>query len=89
MESENAKTFIYYILEQMDRLKEFMTIIVALKTKGLEKRHFKKMEKELEIALDIEEMEIVPAKMDLKYLAKQGLHQEKAVEIIKKYAAAA
>ena len=67
--TSNANTFVDYILAQMDRLKDFMSIIIALKTKGLEKRHYVKMEKELEEELD-REIEIAPHKMDLKYLSK-------------------
>jgi hypothetical protein len=65
---ENAVTFIYYIMDQLDKLREFMTIIRALKTKGLEKRHFNRMEKELEEIFN-RTITIAPNKMDLKYLA--------------------
>jgi hypothetical protein len=67
----------------MEKLREFMTIIRALKTKGLERRHFTKMEKELEEILG-KPISIVPNKMDLKFLANMDLHKGEAVEVIKK-----
>jgi hypothetical protein len=47
MSNDEAASFVYYIGRQMEKLRGFMTIIVALKTKGLERRHFSKIEKEL------------------------------------------
>lgn len=73
MKSANACTFVEYILAQMDRLKDFMSIIVALKTRGLEKRHYVKMEKDLEDEFKVA-VEISPHKMNLKYLAEKRLH---------------
>jgi hypothetical protein len=68
MMHENAVTFIEYISLQLEKLREFMTIIRALKTKGLERRHFARMEKELEEFFKKPIM-IHPARMDIRYLA--------------------
>jgi hypothetical protein len=51
MKHPAAATFIFYMQDQLEKLRDFMTIIVALKTKGLERRHFGKIEKELESTL--------------------------------------
>jgi len=88
MKHDSAATFIFYMEDQLEKLRDFMTIIVALKTKGLERRHFTKIEKELELELK-KKVTIWPQKLDLKYLSNQDLHQGEAVEIIKKYAAIA
>ena len=47
MSHQSAATFVEYITKIMENFKEFMGIILALKTKGLEKRHYIKMENDL------------------------------------------
>jgi hypothetical protein len=68
MKHESAATFIFYMQDQLEKLRDYMTIIVALKTKGLERRHFTKIEKELEATLK-KKVNIWPHKLDLKYLS--------------------
>jgi hypothetical protein len=55
MSHETSTTFTEYITKILDKLKDFMSIILALKTKGLEKRHYIKMENDLleETGIDI------------------------------------
>ena len=67
MNNKLNATFIEYITKQIDRLKEFMSIIIALKTRGLEKRHYTKMEKELQEQLEID-VQFMPSRITLKYL---------------------
>jgi hypothetical protein len=73
MKHDGQATFIYYMQDQLEKLRDFMTIIVALKTKGLERRHYTKIEKELEATLK-KKVCIWPNKLDLKYLSRQDLH---------------
>jgi len=67
MNNKLNATFIEYITKQIDRLKEFMSIIIALKTRGLEKRHYTKMEKELQEQLEMD-VQFMPSRITLKYL---------------------
>jgi len=69
----SSATFVEYISKILEKLKDYMAIILALKTKGLEKRHYIKMENDLneEMGTDIQ---LIPARITLKFLSEQNLH---------------
>jgi aspartate carbamoyltransferase regulatory subunit len=88
MSHATSATFTEYIIKILEKLKDFMSIILALKTKGLEKRHYIKMENDLLEETGIE-IQLIPARITLKFLSEHNLNEQRCVEIIKLYAAVA
>lgn len=63
-----------YILHEVDNFKEYMPLLQALRVKGLELRHIRKIRAEV----GCEELNL--AKTSFRQLAKQDLHKGKKLE---------
>ena len=69
--------FVDYILNQVERFKEYMPLLQALKVKGLEERHMKK------IRIEIDDKDFNLRKTNFRQLAKHDYHKGKNLEQIK------
>jgi hypothetical protein len=88
MSHDTASSWVFYIQDQLERLKDFLSIFAALKTRGLEKRHYHRIEYEIYRELKVR-VALEPNTINLKYVSEFDLHSETKSAIVKKHAAIA
>jgi len=65
-----------FLMNKLDKFKTYLPMIAALRTKGLEKRHWSLLSRQLDHDID-------PQALTLAELLKQGFHEGESVEVIK------
>lgn len=76
VKNEKPKALLKFIKAELDSIVEYIPVIVALRTRGLEKRHLRQMNEELDMHLD-------PASMTLADLKEKNLTSGMFFECIK------
>lgn len=73
---EEPMTLLNYILKELEKFKEYMPMISALRSKGLEKRHWQMLSKQLGFDID-------PQSLSLQKLIDRQLFEGQKLDIIK------